>query len=338
MLEAVGVSAEDLSTYRCLLASPHVTVAELAARLNGEHSAVRRSVARLEKLGLVTRTAGRPRRLVAARPDVAVDVLVARRREELHQAQLAARELLAEMVVEDQHRPDRLVEVVVGRAAVATRFAQLLQGTRRELLVLDRPPYAHEPAGADTRVRRLLREGVAVRGIYDHTSLARPGALADALDLAAAGEESRMHPAVPMKLAIADRTLALLPLAASDAVDTALVVRPCALLDALCALFELLWTHSLPLADPVPPGSAAATQPWRADTEDEALLVALGAGLKDDAIARQLGLSTRTVSRRVAKLMEQLQARTRFQAGRLVERRLWLGTAAGSTEPGEGSG
>jgi len=305
MLEAVGVSAEDLSTYRCLLASPHVTVAELAARLNGEHSAVRRSVARLEKLGLVTRTAGRPRRLVAARPDVAVDVLV---------------------------------EVVVGRAAVATRFAQLLQGTRRELLVLDRPPYAHEPAGADTRVRRLLREGVAVRGIYDHTSLARPGALADALDLAAAGEESRMHPAVPMKLAIADRTLALLPLAASDAVDTALVVRPCALLDALCALFELLWTHSLPLADPVPPGSAAATQPWRADTEDEALLVALGAGLKDDAIARQLGLSTRTVSRRVAKLMEQLQARTRFQAGRLVERRLWLGTAAGSTEPGEGSG
>ena len=38
-------------------------------------------------------------------------------------------------------------------------------------------------------------------------------------------------------------------------------------------------------------------------------------GLTDEAIARQLGLSHRTVQRRVAAFMADLGAHTRFQAG-----------------------
>jgi hypothetical protein len=62
-------------------------------------------------------------------------VLVARRREELGRVQLDARSLMAEMNTDDQHRSDRIVEVIVGRQAIATRFDQLLQGAKRELLV-----------------------------------------------------------------------------------------------------------------------------------------------------------------------------------------------------------
>jgi DNA-binding NarL/FixJ family response regulator len=50
----------------------------------------------------------------------------------------------------------------------------------------------------------------------------------------------------------------------------------------------------------------------------------LAAGFKDDAIARQLALSSRTVGRRVAELMESLGARTRFQAGIHAQRRRLL--------------
>jgi DNA-binding NarL/FixJ family response regulator len=53
----------------------------------------------------------------------------------------------------------------------------------------------------------------------------------------------------------------------------------------------------------------------------DALLAALAAGLKDDAIARQAGTSTRTVRRRITELATTLRARTRFQAGMLAERR-----------------
>ena len=55
--------------------------------------------------------------------------------------------------------------------------------------------------------------------------------------------------------------------------------------------------------------------PQPGDTE---VLALLAVGMKDDAIARQLGLSPRTVQRRVQELCERLGARTRFHAGFLA--------------------
>ena len=66
-------------------------------------------------------------------------------------------------------------------------------------------------------------------------------------------------------------------------------------------------------------------------TADEALsaaelllLALLGDGLKDEAVARALGVSVRTVRRMVAELMHRLDARSRFQAALLAQRRGWL--------------
>jgi DNA-binding NarL/FixJ family response regulator len=47
----------------------------------------------------------------------------------------------------------------------------------------------------------------------------------------------------------------------------------------------------------------------------------LSAGMKDESIARNLGVSSRTVGRRVAELMERLGVRTRLQAGVYAHRR-----------------
>ncbi len=59
-------------------------------------------------------------------------------------------------------------------------------------------------------------------------------------------------------------------------------------------------------------------------SEEIALLTMLRAGLKDQAIARQLGLSTRTATRRIAALMARLDATTRFQAGVEACARGWI--------------
>jgi sugar-specific transcriptional regulator TrmB/DNA-binding CsgD family transcriptional regulator len=315
-LEPVGVSAAEERIYRQLLGRPGCTLDELADVLGEPAESLCPAVRRLEELGLLSRSPDRPSRLLPSRPDVAVDVLAARRRAELDRAQAAARELLSEFEVRQRYRPENLVEVIVGRPAIAARFAQLLQSTRSELLVLDRPPYAAAPTDSDGRVRDLLGEGVAVRGIYSPDSLQLPGAVEEAYRAVDAGETSRVHPAVPMKLAIADRSLALLPLAVEDMVDSALVVHSCALLDALVSLFDLLWEQAVPLVPS--PG------PVSLDAVDRRLLTALAGGLKDDAIARQLGLSSRTVGRRVAELMDRLGARTRFQAGVHAQRRRLL--------------
>ena len=321
MLEAVGVGPGDEEIYRTLLGAPHCTLADLAERTGRDAHSVQAAVDRLEELGLLRRSADHPPCLVPARPDVAVDVLAARRRAELDHAQAAARSLLAEMRTDEQYRPENLVEVVVGRQAIAARFAQLLQGTTDELLVLDRPPYVAPVDESGPAVRTLLRDGVEVLGIYSSDSLEPPGAVDEAYSASDAGEISRAHPRVPMKLAIADRTSALLPLAMDQLVDSALVVHRSALLDALVELFFLLWEQSLPV---VPKAGSAPDD----GSLDDRLLTMLAAGLKDNAVARHLGLSNRTVSRRVGVLMDRLGARTRFQAGAHAQARHLLDGAA----------
>jgi DNA-binding CsgD family transcriptional regulator len=54
------------------------------------------------------------------------------------------------------------------------------------------------------------------------------------------------------------------------------------------------------------------------------LLELLADGLKDEAVARALGVSVRTVRRMVAELMNRLDARSRFQAAILAKQRGWL--------------
>jgi DNA-binding Lrp family transcriptional regulator len=307
VLESVGVDADDEAVYRGLLRTPECTVRELATGTGRDESSVRRSVARLEGLGLLSRTAHRPARLIPARPDVAVEVLVARRQAELDRARAAARRMVTEMQSPAQYRPENLVEVVVGQQAIAARYAQLQNRTQRELLVLDRPPYASDQAKSDNRERQLLHDDVEVRVIYSPDSLATPGAVEAAFSAAEAGEKSRVHSQVPIKLAVSDRSVALLPLAMDQVRSSALVVRESALVEALSQLFSLLWEKALPLAPETPGGDPGQV--------DRQLLTMLATGMKDAAIARQLSVSDRTVGRRVAELMETLGARTRFEAG-----------------------
>jgi DNA-binding Lrp family transcriptional regulator len=311
MLEALGISAFAESAYRALLAEPGRTATELARALTKSAKATRRAITELEELGLVTRAPGRPVRLLAARPDTAIDLLVARRQSELTTLQVNARALATQM--SGPRQPDELLEILVGQRAVGHRYRALVRDCERELLVIDRPPYAAPIETAEEDVSTRLGHDVVVRGLYAPESLEPAGAL-DAVKRAIdKGELSRMHPKLPMKLAIMDRSVALLPLVLEDMVESALVVRKCALLDALVVLFELLWEQS----SPVVPGPVAA-QP------DLRLLTLLAAGAKDETIARQLGISPRTVTRRVAELLDQLGARTRFHAGVLAARNGWL--------------
>ena len=54
--------------------------------------------------------------------------------------------------------------------------------------------------------------------------------------------------------------------------------------------------------------------------DDERLLELLGFGLKDEAIARIMGLGLRTIRRRIAGLMAAHGVETRFQLGAALER------------------
>lgn len=69
--------------------------------------------------------------------------------------------------------------------------------------------------------------------------------------------------------------------------------------------------------------------PLAAPTEEELTIVRLLAeGLKDEVIARRLGLAKRTYSRRLDGVWAKLGASSRFQAGVLAVTRGWIGASA----------
>jgi DNA-binding NarL/FixJ family response regulator len=94
----------------------------------------------------------------------------------------------------------------------------------------------------------------------------------------------------------------------------AILIHPCSLLDTPTLLFEGLWNRAVPLSR-----SGAAEPPQM----EQDLLRLLAAGYKDEAIARQLGVSSRTVARKLVDIMREHGASTRFQLGLLLARQGW---------------
>ena len=88
-------------------------------------------------------------------------------------------------------------------------------------------------------------------------------------------------------------------------------------------LFEVLWQRGTPLR----PGSnrtPAAIGHFDISPRDEELMTLLLAGLSDDAIGHRLGMSTRTVYRRIKRLMDIVGAETRLQLGWHAARAGWI--------------
>ena len=92
-------------------------------------------------------------------------------------------------------------------------------------------------------------------------------------------------------------------------------MRQGALVEALTLLFELYWERGVPMPQ------LTGRDPHRAHVHPAA---SSASGVKDEQIARTMGLSLRTVRRRISDLMIELGADTRFQAGVEAVRRGWL--------------
>ncbi|WP_407941390.1 helix-turn-helix transcriptional regulator [Nonomuraea cypriaca] len=164
----------------------------------------------------------------------------------------------------------------------------------------------------------LLRRGVKYRVVYDNSVLELPGWLDDVTAGMQHGEQARIAASLPMKLAISDDRLAIIPLLrAGDSVVTAsYLIHPSPLLDALVALFEALWERSVPVRLTAPGGELSQ--------DEERLLTLLASGATDKAASRALGWSERTVQRHITKLMRRVGAQTRFQVAMEAVRRGWI--------------
>jgi sugar-specific transcriptional regulator TrmB len=317
-LETLGISEIEERVYEALLDRSGATSAELERDLALPARKLERVIEQLEQKGLATWTTGQPRRYIPASPDIAVEALVLRRQDELHRAR-AEIQRLQERAAEGAGDRRQMIELVTTREAERHVFEQMQHAAKHELIFLERPPIliAGPEQPNETEMKALAR-GVRYRSIADKAFLEIPGVARRIRADMAAGEEVRVVSQLPFKMVMADRNIALIPLNLEKPGSPSLLVRSSALLDALYAMFELLWSQAAPIAFTRAGALRTGELASRPPEETEQLVPLLAAGLNDKAIAHELGISASTLNRRIAELMKGVDARSRFQLGWLV--------------------
>ncbi|GAA3101247.1 sugar-specific transcriptional regulator TrmB [Kribbella aluminosa] len=325
-LTALGLSPAEETQYRSLVVDGGATTGVLAARLGLIAAEVHEVLDALAKLGLVETVPsddGAPR-WFAAPPDVALHGLLNSRRHELSVAETSVARLAAIFRSDlGQAAIGDLVEVVLGATAVRSRFLQIQRAARHEVCAfVDARPVALSGQENEAEGEALGR-GVRFRVVIERSAFEAPGTVSDAVDAIESDAQVRTVDRVPTKLVVADGTVALVPLAVRGYQTAALVIRAAGLVQSLVALFESIWSSAVPigLGDSGRPVEEAAAGP---DDADLAVLALMLTGLTDDAVGKQLGMSGRTVQRRLRVLMDLTGSTSRMQLGWEASERGWV--------------
>ncbi|MET7330311.1 LuxR C-terminal-related transcriptional regulator [Nonomuraea sp. NPDC005650] len=314
-LSGLGMPEGAEAIYLSLLERHTAATADLAAETGRTAEEVSGLLAWLRGRGLVLRAnglavSGGADVWAAADPAHALHELVRRREDELHRIRGVLPDLR-----ERFHRSRQddeaggALESLDGWEDIGNRYHQLLAEARQEVLMWDHAPYV---VGANApKEHSALDRGVRFHVLCDPRDL--PAELGEEFAVLR-GLQARLHPDLPFRGAIADRRLCVITMDRESQNARALLVRPSPLLDGLIMLFDTCWSRAVPMTG----------RPGGLDEPEREVLTLLAAGLKDEAIARQLDITTRTVRRRVQAVLVALNAKSRFHAGVEAIRRGWV--------------
>lgn len=176
--------------------------------------------------------------------------------------------------------------------------------------------------------RRQRARGVRVRAMYGRRAGSVPDMARHLRDRAELGVEIRLSPVVPMNMFLADENFALLPTDLHDPSAGSIVARGSALVGSYLALYEYCWHSATPYGEdsPAERGGDGLSE------QQVAAVHMLASGVKDEEIARNLGVSLRTASRLLSEIMQELGAASRFEAGVKAARLGWLDTGVSAPE------
>ncbi|MEU0519950.1 helix-turn-helix transcriptional regulator [Streptosporangium sp. NPDC006007] len=329
MLTLLGLGSTEETIYRTILENPSYGVTELSLELGWPVHLIRSTLDELARLSLLRPSWEEPDVLRLVRPEVGLAALLAReeaallnRQQEIERGRTTVAQMIATYA---DHNPAQLSgdsETLVGIDTIRARIEELSAECRQELL-------GFEPQGAQTPDnieasrpldRALLERGVAMRTIYldsvrnDQPTMGYAGWLTEH------GGRVRTVPSLPLRMIVFDRRAALVPTNPEDSGTGAVLLRGAGVVTALIALFEQTWETAIPL------GEEHRTDEKGLSSQEREILRLLSIGLTDEAVARRLDVSVRTLRRVTAGLMERLDARSRFQAGYLAAVRGWLPT------------
>jgi DNA-binding CsgD family transcriptional regulator/sugar-specific transcriptional regulator TrmB len=267
----------------------------------------------------------KPAGVTAIDPRLAIETHIARAERQLAERSAEIIDLRTRVAefVEDYdvgraaHSDQPLVEVVVDLDDVRRRVylaSESVAHTQRSLLRSPSPEGLREGRHVD---RDQQARGVEQRTIIATSELADPEVFEHLQDQHARGERVRALGNVPTQLLIMDESLAILAVDLENPRKGAIFVQEPGLLQLLIYLFDHLWSEADPVFNTSIDPDAPVGRPAR-------ILELVAGGVKDERIARTLGVATRTVRRDIADLRHQLNVTSRAEIVAAAVRRGWL--------------
>lgn len=243
--------------------------------------------------------------VLPAAPERAVEHLVLATQQDLTRRQgllLSARDdaYALQRVYEAQRaltEDDGSVEVFTDPEAIGTVSHDVWIGAHHDIAQFHTPHFRDQSVLTDERAIEVpppdMNGRVRMRAVYERSLLDIPGTLDVLRREVAAGMEVRIAPSLPLEMCIVDRRVSLLPL--DSCANRVVLIRSEVVAAAHMMLFEQAWKQAVPF------GTASAVPDTMTATE-RAVLTVVAAGMKDEAAARQLRMSTRTLRRHLTAL------------------------------------
>ncbi|MEU8431853.1 LuxR C-terminal-related transcriptional regulator [Streptomyces sp. NPDC029216] len=292
------------------------------------------AILRLADLRLLGTNPHAPSGWAAAAPSGALGHLLGHGRQaldgltrELHQVWDAVSRIVADYhPVHAGQLADAGTELLTGAARVTAALEDITRSAKQEIVSLH-PGKAVPPEMAEeglARDRQALAQGIRIRTVHLHSTAAVPHMAAYLDGLQALGGKVKTAQLLPLRMIVVDGSAAMIPAPAPEGQLAALLVHGGPLALVFHQIFEHCWVTSAPLPLPGAEADGGVRTRTGLDDRESTVLSLLAAGATDEAIARRLGASERTVRRIVAELMEQLGAGSRFEAGVLATRSGWL--------------
>jgi DNA-binding CsgD family transcriptional regulator len=317
---AAFTSADVALAYARLLDAGGVPKSEAAAFAGGEH--IVRTLTELGMAHVSPHTPDAPATFQPTRPDLALQCvlggILARLvadSDRLGAGYRALTELQARADCQAGASP--LVEVTTRRRDVLSWSRELINSAHQDWMTLE--TFATDMPVTDDYIvapAPAVKRSVRVRSIYDRAFTQSPVGARIIRSLLADGQQARILAELPMKMQLADENCVLLPLTPTGT-GGAVLVHAQPVVRALREYFEMLWDRAVPY------GCVGAATGLTG--RQRGVLNLLAQGLTDDAIAKQLGCSTKTIGREAATIANRLGAASRFAAGAAAQRRGWLG-------------
>lgn len=177
------------------------------------------------------------------------------------------------------------------------------------------------------RARACTRAGVRLRVIHQGSALSHPASVDYLVALEGLGASVRLRDTLPFRMLLVDRETAVCSSPTGQSEQETYLLRGRRVTMLLDRVFESTWVEATPLRAGL--GEPATREPDERPSpvgavdltaQQLTILRHLAEGETDQAIARHLGITPRTVTRRVSEIYEVLGVDSRFQAGAMASR------------------